>query len=428
MARFIPFVSLLLWSISLALPGIVYEPDLQDNPKHGFCANANDRDYACIFQKEKIYSCWRIDSDIKIPRAEAPASQDFIQEYCGNDWNTPLARKDYGYKILLMGWLGIFVFNFAWWGNILWLISIISFFLKHYNNAFYSSIFGIALGITALTLFRVPRNAGGVNDYVVDYLGVGYYIWMLALIVLGIFAYVQLKKEDSASLSLKKAILIFLTVSITLGVPVFLVSYSTKDKKLGMEAIVEELEKKSSEVTTNTRLLREYLEIIRKGNYKVMTSVSRVSNDLYYEKGVLVRVGNPVPNDPTKSYYIIKNGKIYIISAANKSFIELSVDSADGKDQLKKITALTVIDDFENNKQIYQGPGWRLEGSSQVFYDSNGSRIEIHFEKNTGLLKSLAILGSDSFQDINFIFEHEQLSEVEMNAAKQFPLDYQKIE
>ena len=120
----------LLYIGSLFLPGIIFEPSTENNPKFSFCASANNDGWVCSGSPEN-YTCGQ--PSVMITN---PISKEQINAYCGTDWNTATAEKYEGWFILAFGWAGIFVANFAWYANIFLLIAFASLLKMKAQNAF----------------------------------------------------------------------------------------------------------------------------------------------------------------------------------------------------------------------------------------------------------------------------------------------------
>lgn len=413
-----------LYTLSLFLPGIISEPTLEDNFKHGFCARATTQDFRCNWKSWSSYNCARADS--KLLKNEKISSSEEVTELCGQDWDTPQAKIFKGYEILMMGWLGIFIFNFAWWGNPLFFIALILGLRKKYKDAYYFSVLAFAFGVSAFALFRVPRNEGRVNDHIVDQLGIGYYLWLITLVAFGLHIYMLWRKNEYPGTRYPfKAIFLPLAVTALVFIPTFFVSYSSKDSKKGMEAIVEVMEKKAAEEQKNQadNLMNPFLQTLQKKNYKVTMSENNVA--FYLEKGAIVRVGEPQESDSSKKYYILKNNKVYIINAAKKVYMEMDVKSESGKKELERVKAtsllVSILDMEEEIKNL-----WKRTENKQVVSNNNVS-IEAEFNLDTSLMTQLVVKdGGKSALVRSFIYE--PITDQDINTAKTFPFEYRKVD
>ncbi|HSA60318.1 MAG TPA: hypothetical protein VLJ37_11610 [bacterium] len=185
-----------LFVLALFSPGIVYRPDVRSNPKHGECAFAVTEGVQCSsfsFGGSGMTSCERVEDATS---GKAFVDKGKIIDYC-KGWQEPVAQVDYGYKILLMGFLGVFVGVFAWFANPLMLLALALAKFKKRLGASIVSVIAVALGLQSYMLRAVPFNESSMdpkNLNFVDYLGLGFYLWMGSLVVLALFC--LLKRND----------------------------------------------------------------------------------------------------------------------------------------------------------------------------------------------------------------------------------------
>jgi hypothetical protein len=99
----------------------------------------------------------------------------------------PLDEVRYGYEILFLGWLGLFIGQMAWYANLLLPAILLAIHFRRPQAAAVLTAIAIAVGLQALLVDRLPRNEAGVNDLVVDHLGSGFYLWEFSFML--IFAY-----------------------------------------------------------------------------------------------------------------------------------------------------------------------------------------------------------------------------------------------
>ena len=106
----------------------------------------------------------------------------------------------YGYKILFIGWGGFFIGNFAWYANILFFATLASVSNKEgkERDELITSIAAFLLGLTAFMFHSMPINEAG-SDRIVKYLGPGYYVWMLTIALLAIYSYQRFKTRKSSN-------------------------------------------------------------------------------------------------------------------------------------------------------------------------------------------------------------------------------------
>src|SRR5262249_10607438 len=176
-----------LFVLALISPVIIYKPDVRTNPKHAQCAFAVLDDVQCssfAFGGAGMTSCERVEGTAS---GKTFVDKGKILEYC-KGWQEPVAQVDYGYKVLLMGVLGVFVGIFAWFANPLILLALALANFKKHTAASVVAVFAVVLGLQSFMLRAVPFNESSMNESnlnFVDRFGIGFYFWMGAL---GVFA------------------------------------------------------------------------------------------------------------------------------------------------------------------------------------------------------------------------------------------------
>lgn len=138
-----------------------------------------------------------------------------------------LGEVHLGSKILSSGWLGAFLLNFAWYGNVAWAFSLVHVLRQNYKNALYSSTIAVALGSTSVGVyFGLPTDFEAATG--TAFLGVGWIIWMLALVIPGVFAYRVFEKlEGQEKFTLKNIATTFVwTFSLGIAPAVFIFLYN----------------------------------------------------------------------------------------------------------------------------------------------------------------------------------------------------------
>ena len=155
--KILVYVAIALFAIALFLPGIRFMPGEYHSPE--------DISVNCGAQA----SC--------ITTYSAPEGSD-VSVY-------------YGYGIFLLGALGALIGNFAWYANIILVISIIlGFTLSSRRFAIIgilSSLIGFAVAMDSYLLRSVPLDEGGVMELHVDHLSSGFYVWVASFIVLLVY-------------------------------------------------------------------------------------------------------------------------------------------------------------------------------------------------------------------------------------------------
>jgi hypothetical protein len=116
-----------------------------------------------------------------------------ILDYC-RGWDAPVASLEYGYHILLLGFLGVFIGMFAWYANPLMLLALVLSKFKKRLAAVIVSISSIILALQSYALKAIPFNESSMdarNLNFVDHLGFGFYLWMGSLIVFSGYCFLK---------------------------------------------------------------------------------------------------------------------------------------------------------------------------------------------------------------------------------------------
>jgi hypothetical protein len=87
-----------------------------------------------------------------------------------------------GWEVLAIGWLGIFVWQFAWFANIAYLVSLCFWLGRAWRTAAILGLITIGLGLNTLFLFvqELPSNGAGATMYLQS-LQPGFYCWIFSL-------------------------------------------------------------------------------------------------------------------------------------------------------------------------------------------------------------------------------------------------------
>ena len=176
---------LALFAASLASPGVVYKADTRSNPKASDCGFAVRDGVMCesfSFGGGGMTTCELVNGSAS---GRTFVDKQKILDYC-KGWDAPIAAQDFGYHILLMGPLGVFLGVFAWFANPLILLALL---LSNFRKRLISMIFAVAavaLGLQAYGFRAAPFNESSMdpsNLNYVDHLGYGFYLWMAALVL-----------------------------------------------------------------------------------------------------------------------------------------------------------------------------------------------------------------------------------------------------
>ncbi|MGD1908000.1 MAG: hypothetical protein ACFB0C_18700 [Leptolyngbyaceae cyanobacterium] len=89
-----------------------------------------------------------------------------------------------GWEVLALGWLGIFVLQFAWFANVAYLVSLGLWLGRAWRAGTILGLITIGLGLNTLLLFvqELPSNGAGAKMYLQS-LQPGFYCWMLSLLI-----------------------------------------------------------------------------------------------------------------------------------------------------------------------------------------------------------------------------------------------------
>lgn len=189
---------LALYAAALFSPAIIFKPDARSNPKRSECAFAVKDGVRCgsfSFGGPGLTSCERVDS--RKPGGTF-IDRKKILDYCMG-WDTPVAELNYGYSVLLKGFLGVFAGVFAWFANPLMLLALLLSRLNKRPAAMILSACSVALGLQSWMLKAVPFNESSMrpeNLNYVDHLGGGFYLWMGSLVAFAACCF--LKSADAA--------------------------------------------------------------------------------------------------------------------------------------------------------------------------------------------------------------------------------------
>ena len=193
---YVLIAGLALYVAALALQVVIFKPDPRSNPRHAECGFAVKDDVMCesfSFSGSGSTICQRGTASGK-----TFVDKHKILDYC-KGWDAPVAGSLYGYEILPMGVLGVFLGMFAWFSNVLMLLAVLFAAIGRRLAAIILSASAVALGLQSFALDAVPFNEGSMKAdslNVVDHLGLGFYLWMAALVVFA--AYCFLRKPPGA--------------------------------------------------------------------------------------------------------------------------------------------------------------------------------------------------------------------------------------
>jgi hypothetical protein len=98
-----------------------------------------------------------------------------------------------GYEVLLIGWQGVFLGQFAWFANIFWALSLLLVFFRRWflTIAATGLTFLIALDAFSLLGTKIPLDEAFVNTMIFQSYHIGFYFWLASLIAVGVGAVVM---------------------------------------------------------------------------------------------------------------------------------------------------------------------------------------------------------------------------------------------
>jgi len=114
------------------------------------------------------------------------------------DTNTPSPNVMQGFQILLMGWLGVFVGQLAWFANPLFAIGLLLLSLRRRTASLICGAVAVLVAGDTLVLFsqQLPANEGDVGKLILQHLKAGFYLWAAALVLLPLGAFILRQRTE----------------------------------------------------------------------------------------------------------------------------------------------------------------------------------------------------------------------------------------
>jgi len=102
-----------------------------------------------------------------------------------------------GYMVLLLGWLGPFIGQFAWYANPLLFVSMITFVVRQWVATIVLIALTLLMAANTFLLFfqEVPADEAGVNMLTLQNLHIGFYLWIASILTIGIGAIILWRLE-----------------------------------------------------------------------------------------------------------------------------------------------------------------------------------------------------------------------------------------
>jgi hypothetical protein len=111
-----------------------------------------------------------------------------------NDADDPIY---FGFRIVVIGWLGAFIGQFAWFANLFLLVSIFLLLFRWWISTFVSSVLALLMALQTFLLFsqKVPANEAATRYIELQSLKIGFYFWLASLLCIGIGALILRNRE-----------------------------------------------------------------------------------------------------------------------------------------------------------------------------------------------------------------------------------------
>lgn len=93
-----------------------------------------------------------------------------------------------GFDVLLLGWMGIFLGQFAWFANLFWLLSLLLAGLRQWLLALIAIFLAFLVAMHSFTFFgtEVPLDEAFVNTMIFQSYRIGFYFWLLSFVVVAL--------------------------------------------------------------------------------------------------------------------------------------------------------------------------------------------------------------------------------------------------
>jgi hypothetical protein len=102
-----------------------------------------------------------------------------------------------GFGALAFGWMAILVGQFGWFANLPLLIGGILLLCRRWIGALVCAILATLFALNSFFLYwqKVPADEAASRYSTLDYLGAGFYLWLLSILALGVSAVILRKRE-----------------------------------------------------------------------------------------------------------------------------------------------------------------------------------------------------------------------------------------
>lgn len=120
------------------------------------------------------------------------------------EFNDPNDAVYYGFRVLVVGWLGALIGQFGWFANLFLLGSIFLLLFRRWIATFIAAALACALGLQTFMLFsqKVPVDEAATRHVELQSLKVGFYIWLMSITSIGIGALILRNRERARFIDL----------------------------------------------------------------------------------------------------------------------------------------------------------------------------------------------------------------------------------
>jgi hypothetical protein len=89
-----------------------------------------------------------------------------------------------GAEVLALGWMGVFIGQYGWAANPLWLVSLVCLLLRHRPATVVLAALAFMVGCTSFSLIgsRIPMDEAGTRHAIVSAFGPAFPVWLAALL------------------------------------------------------------------------------------------------------------------------------------------------------------------------------------------------------------------------------------------------------
>ena len=95
-----------------------------------------------------------------------------------------------GFWILLLGWFGLLIFQFAWYANMLNLLALLLLHKRPFISFMLSSL-ALLLATQSFYFTEIPTSTSGGKLFIKE-LGLGFYLWYFAQLVFLIATFIEI--------------------------------------------------------------------------------------------------------------------------------------------------------------------------------------------------------------------------------------------